>query len=104
MEKTAKRKYVKRSVKWQLGTARPKKSTKLSTTQPEIPAPPNNLYMLAAVSDHRRDLEYTNTMINEIDSSFRECLCEFCFCAKLSGFTHEPLNRMYLRNNGFLFE
>ena len=40
----------------------------------------------------------------EIDSSFRECLCEFCFCAKLSGFTHEPLNRMYLRNNGFLFE
>ena len=42
MEKPAKRKYVKKSVKWQLGTARPKKSTKLSTTPPEIPAPPNN--------------------------------------------------------------
>jgi hypothetical protein len=96
MEKPQKRKYSKKSIKWQLGTARYKK--------PIVETPHDNLYMLASVSENRRDIEYTNAMINEINISFQECLCEFCFFAKMHGFHHEPLNLMYLRNNGFLFE
>jgi len=115
MEKTQKRKYVKKSVKWQLGTARykggsrsPKKLPPDLSLLPEKTVEPkkeepkeDNLTMLANMS---RDVNYTNLMIEEINSSFQECLCEFCLCAKIHGFSHAPLNDMYLRNNGFLFE
>lgn len=108
MQKISKRKYVKKSVKWLLGTARQKRSKTLVeepyTANMNILAsaadlvPPNMTY------DASHDAFYINSLIQEIDDSFQNCLCEFCLCAKMSGFNHEPIITSHLRNNGFLFE